>query len=231
MTQKRSSTTGASRSWTMLDGPASATPAAPLACPAPAITAGRGARNAMGGCGGPWAAPAPAWITPSPSRSSPPSRSSWSTAATTAPAPRRAPRSSAGSPGQPPSASLHQRLPAAAGVGAAAPSRPPATVDPGRIATVSGPRGEVHTAEPSWLPSAGRAAHSNTVRRRSGRRGARMSGYHRALVTLSSSSVSVRVSSVRPPSVRPPLCVQRSPVRCPRVWCPMSGVQCRVSIA
>jgi HTH-like domain len=42
-----------------------------------------------------------AWTTPSPSpsRSSPPSRSSWSTAAATAPAPKRAPRSSAGSPG------------------------------------------------------------------------------------------------------------------------------------
>ena len=38
----------ASRSWTMLDGPASATPAAPSGCRAPAITAGRGARNAMG---------------------------------------------------------------------------------------------------------------------------------------------------------------------------------------
>ena len=46
---------------------------------------------------------------------------------------------------QPPSASLHQRLPTAAGVGTAAPSCPPATVNPGRIATVSGQRGEVQT--------------------------------------------------------------------------------------
>jgi transposase len=35
-----------------------------------------------------------------------------------------------------------QRLPAAAGVGTAAPSCPPATVDPGRIASVSGLRGK-----------------------------------------------------------------------------------------
>ena len=51
------------------------------------------------GCAAPWAAPAPAWTTPSPRAGSPPSRSSWSTAATIAPAPRREPRSSAGSPG------------------------------------------------------------------------------------------------------------------------------------
>src|SRR5215218_1356919 len=51
------------------------------------------------GCANRWAAPAPAWTTPSPSRSSPPSRSSWSTAAPIAPELRPGPRSSAGSPG------------------------------------------------------------------------------------------------------------------------------------
>jgi hypothetical protein len=47
---------------------------------------------------------------------------------------------------QPPSAAFHQRLPTAAGVGTAAPSRPPATVNPGRIAAMSGQRGKVPTA-------------------------------------------------------------------------------------
>jgi transposase InsO family protein len=48
---------------------------------------------------------------------------------------------------QRPSAAFHQRLPTAAGVGTATPSQPPATVNPGRIATVSGQRGEVHYAD------------------------------------------------------------------------------------
>jgi hypothetical protein len=46
----------------------------------------------------PGAALARVWTTLSPSRSLPPSRSSWSTAATTAPELRHEPRSSAGSP-------------------------------------------------------------------------------------------------------------------------------------
>jgi putative transposase len=51
------------------------------------------------GFAAPWAAPDHAWTTQSPRAGSPPSRWSWSTAATTAPAPRHEPRSSAGSPG------------------------------------------------------------------------------------------------------------------------------------
>src|SRR4029450_3217565 len=46
-------------------------------------------------------------------------------------------------PTPPPPPALRQRLPAAPGLGTAAPSQP-ATVNPGRIATVSGQRGEVH---------------------------------------------------------------------------------------
>jgi hypothetical protein len=43
-------------------------------------------------CGVPWAALGRAWIAPSPSRSSPPSRSSSSNASITAPVPKREPR-------------------------------------------------------------------------------------------------------------------------------------------
>jgi transposase InsO family protein len=43
---------------------------------------------------------------------------------------------------QPPSAAFHQRLPAARRLGTPAPTGPPATIDPGRIATVSGQRGK-----------------------------------------------------------------------------------------
>jgi hypothetical protein len=93
------------------------------------------------GCGGPWAAPAPAWITPSPSRSCHPQ----GRAGRPLPLPHPRPGARLDLPldrlVQPPSASLHQRLPTAAGVGTAAPSCPPATVNPGRIATVPGQRG------------------------------------------------------------------------------------------
>jgi hypothetical protein len=96
------------------------------------------------GCGGPWAALAPAWIR----RRRVVLRHPQGRAGRPLPLPH--PRAGARLDlpldrlVQPPSASLHQRLPTAAGVGTAAPSCPPATVNPGRIATVSGQRGEVH---------------------------------------------------------------------------------------
>ena len=51
------------------------------------------------GCANPWGAPAPAWITPPPSRSSRPSKSSLSVDAAGARAPKPERRSSPGSPG------------------------------------------------------------------------------------------------------------------------------------
>jgi hypothetical protein len=89
------------------------------------------------------------------------------------------------------------------------------------------------TAEPSWLPSAAcaAAAHSNTVRRPSGVVVPRMSGCPPCLGRR------VRVLRQRPRVQRPPVqcltsgTVQRPRVRCPRGWCPMSGVQCPVSVS
>jgi hypothetical protein len=89
------------------------------------------------------------------------------------------------------------------------------------------------TAEPSWLPSAAcaAAAHSNTVRRPSGVVVPRMSGCPLCLGRR------VRVLRQRPRVQRPPVqcltsgTVQRPRVRCPRGWCPMSGVQCPVSVS
>jgi HTH-like domain/Integrase core domain len=43
---------------------------------------------------------------------------------------------------QPPATALHQRLPPADRVGTATPNQPPATITPGRITPVSGPRGK-----------------------------------------------------------------------------------------
>jgi hypothetical protein len=82
------------------------------------------------------------------------------------------------------------------------------------------------TAEPSWLPSAARAAHSNTVRRPSGVVVPGCPDAHRALVARSASSVSVPVSSVhRPVCVRRP-CVQcPASSTCPVSACPVSGVR------
>jgi hypothetical protein len=70
------------------------------------------------------------------------------------------------------------------------------------------------------------------------RRGAKMSDAHCALLALSASSVSVRVSSVYPSGVRRVSGVRASGVRCPvsvsgaqssvsDIGCPVSGVQCQ----
>jgi hypothetical protein len=86
-------------------------------------------------------------------------------------------------------------------------------------------------AEPSWLPSAARAAHSNTLWRPSGVVLPRMSGRPPCL------GRPVRVFRQRRPVQRPP--VQRlasgacpaSACPGPRVRCPMSGVRCPVSMS
>jgi hypothetical protein len=69
----------------------------------------RHASTPVGGwvCGIRWAAPDRGWTTPSLNRSLPPSKSSSSTGSTTAPEPRREPRSSAGRLVQQLAAALH----------------------------------------------------------------------------------------------------------------------------
>jgi hypothetical protein len=77
-------------------------------------------------------------------------------------------------------------------------------------------------AEPSWLPSAARAAHSNTLWRPSGVVLPRMSGRPPCL------GRPVRVFRQRRPVQRPP--VQRlASGACPASACPVSRVRCRAS--
>jgi hypothetical protein len=94
------------------------------------------------------------------------------------------------------------------------------------------------TAEPSWLPSA--ACGRRPQQHGSPSSGVVLSGCpdaHRALVALSASSVSVRVSSIRPSSTCPgsarPVRVQGPPVRCPvrAFGVRAAGVRCPVSVS